>query len=132
MSEQPRIVAFCCEHSGVKAADAAGLPKGVRCVPVRCSGNVEAVDVLTALRDGADGVLVLGCHEGSCRHIRGNDRAAKRLKYVADILDEIGIGGTRARFETIAPVQPTRFAEIVAEMAEQLGQLGPHQGKVPR
>jgi len=101
-------------------------------VPVRCSGNVDAVDVLDALRQGADGVLVLGCHEGSCQHVRGNSRAAKRMAYVAGILDQIGIGGARARFETIAPVQPTRFAEIVAEMAEQIGPLGPHQGKVPR
>ena len=126
------VVVFCCEHSGLKAAEEAGVPDGVRCVPVRCSGNVEAVDVLTALRNGADGVLVLGCHEGSCQHVRGNDRAAKRMTYVAEILESIGIGGDRVRFETIAPVEPARFKQIIAEVVEHVGQLGPHKGKVSR
>ena len=120
MSERPTIVAFCCEHSGLKASESAGVPDGVQCVPVRCSGNVEAVDVLNALRHGADGVLVFGCHEGSCQHVRGNDRAAKRMTYVAEILESIGIGGDRVRFETIAPVPPARFAEIVADVFANL------------
>jgi len=65
MSFEPKIIAFCCNWCSYAAADLAGIsrmqyPHNVRIIRVMCSGMVNPEQVLDALEQGADGVMVLG------------------------------------------------------------------------
>jgi coenzyme F420-reducing hydrogenase delta subunit len=125
MDDQPKIVAFCCEHSGELATRMASdgndpTPDNVRIVSVPCSGNVQVMDVLDALRVGADGVVVFGCHDGSCKHLAGNKRARKRVEYIAGLLKEIGWGPERVSF---IPVSAAEGRVLLDRLAEVEGKL---------
>jgi len=130
---RPNIIVFCCAHSGYEAADRAGrmrllYPEGVRIVRVPCSGKVDALYLLQAFEQGADGVLVLGCHEDNCRFLTGNKRAKKRVDYVRGLLQEIGLEPERLRMGHLSSVQGPKFVEYVREMVETVKALGPVKG----
>jgi coenzyme F420-reducing hydrogenase delta subunit len=125
MRNEPRIVAFCCEHSGWLAArtvsaDEAALPDNVEIRSVPCSGSVQEIDILNALRSGADGVAVFGCHEDSCKHIVGNRRAKQRIDHVAEILKEIGWNPERVGYYPVAAVEGKVLRDRLAEVVDKL------------
>ena len=65
MTENSRIVAFCCQHCAYAAADLAGgmrlqYSPAVRIVVLPCTGKLDVLLVLQAFEDGADGVMVAG------------------------------------------------------------------------
>ena len=126
---EPKILAFCCNWCSYAAADLAGIsrfqyPTNIRIVRVMCSGRVESVFVLTAFREGMDGVLVTGCHIGDCHYIDGNRTAEERIGRVIKSLDKIGLEG-RLRLEWISAGEGRRFAEVIEEFTEQIRKLGP-------
>jgi len=127
---EPRIVAFLCSGCAYAAADQAGrtklgYPQSLLPVRVMCTGRVEPAFVLQALRDGADGVLVAGCHPGDCHYVDGNLRAAARLALLARLLAQLGVSPERLRLEWIGASEAERFASVVREMTERLRSLGP-------
>jgi len=125
MDHQPKIIAFCCEHSGELAARMAAdgdapIPGNVQIVPVPCSGNVQVMDLLNALRDGAEGVVVFGCHDDSCKHLVGNKRARKRIEYAAGVLKDIGWNPERISFLPVSAVEGRVFLDRLAEVEDKL------------
>ena len=127
----PHIIAFCCQHSAYLAADRAGsmrmsYPEGVHIVRVPCSGEVGVLHILRTFERGADGVLVLGCPEGSCHHLSGDTRANKRVAYARTILEEIGIEKERLAMFPLGPDKASQFVRIVDEMTERIRDLGPN------
>ncbi len=92
----PKIVAFCCEQSGVPASEMSmSLKKetygNLEIRPVPCAGRIETIHLLTALEKGADGVLIFACHEENCQYLRGNIRAKSRLLYAGTLLERTGM-----------------------------------------
>ena len=74
---EPKIVAIVCNWCTYAGADLAGIsriqyPPNVRIIRVPCTGRINPFYVLKALQEGADGVLVSGCHPGECHYITGN------------------------------------------------------------
>ena len=63
----------------------------IKIIKVPCTGKVDAIHILKALQNGADGVYVVGCLEGECHFLKGNLRAKKRFKYLSELLDEVGV-----------------------------------------
>ncbi len=127
---EPIIVAFCCHYCAYTAADMAGsqricYPANVKIIRVPCSGKVDAIHMLKAFENGADGVVVAGCLEGDCHFKTGNIRAAKRVSYVKKLLDEIGIGGERLEMVLMSAGMGNRFAEKAKEITEKIRGLGP-------
>ncbi len=127
---EPRIIAFCCYYCAYGAADMAGsmrlkYPHNVKIIRLPCSGKSDVLYLLRAFEDGADGVYVAGCEEGSCHFIEGNFRAKKRVQYAKQILDEIGIGGERLEMYNMSTSAGPRFAEVANEMTEKIRKLGP-------
>ncbi len=62
---EPEIVAFCCRHCAYAAADLAGsmrldYPPSIKVIELPCTGKLDALYVLRAFEDGADGVMVAG------------------------------------------------------------------------
>jgi F420-non-reducing hydrogenase iron-sulfur subunit len=128
---EPVIVAFCCHYCAYTAADMAGTmrldyPANVKIVRVPCSGKVDTLHMLKALEKGADGVLVAGCLEGDCHFRTGNAKAAQRVKFVQQLLVEIGIEPQRLSMVTMSAGMGIRFAQIANTFTEQIRKLGPN------
>lgn len=126
----PIIVAFCCHYCAYTAADMAGsqrlpYPSNVKIVRVPCSGKVDALHITTAFEKGADGVYVAGCLEGDCHFKNGNEKAAKRVAYVQNYLEEIGIEPERLEMVRVSAGMGHRFAQIATEITEKIRKLGP-------
>jgi F420-non-reducing hydrogenase iron-sulfur subunit len=94
-------------------------------VRVMCSGRVEPAFILKAFQQGADGVLVCGCHPGDCHYQDGNKKTARRMPLLKKMLAQFGIENERVRLEWVSASEGDRFAGIVNEMTEQLKKLGP-------
>src|SRR5512138_2065556 len=130
MAHEPRIVAFLCNWCAYQAADRAGqaklaYPQSLLTVRVMCTGRVEPAFVLQASREGADGVLVAGCHPGDCHYVDGNLRAAARHAVLSRALEQAGIEPARLRIAWASATEAERFAGIVRDMTEELRALGP-------
>jgi len=127
---EPVIVGFFCNWCTASAADLAGTsrmqyPPNVRPVRVMCTGSVDTSFVLRALLEGADGVLVSGCHPGDCHYVSGNYRARRRLSVVSKTLESLGLEPERFRFEWISASEGAKFAEVVTDFTEKVKQMGP-------
>jgi F420-non-reducing hydrogenase iron-sulfur subunit len=127
----PEIIAFCCNYCAYAAADLAGsrrmqYPAGVRIIHTPCTGKLEMEHVLEAFEKGIDGVLVVGCLEGSCHFQEGNLRARKRIERVRSILEEIGIGEERLRMVNLSDAMAPAFVEQVQEIIASVRNLGPN------
>lgn len=134
MSEfEPKIVAYCCNFCAFAAADLAGAmrvqyPPNVRIIRLPCTGKVDAILLMKALEDGADGVFIAGCLEGECHFLEGNLRAKKRVAYVKRLLEEVGTNPQRVEMFNLSSAMGGRFAEIVEEMTQRIRALGPVNG----
>lgn len=127
---EPKIVAFCCNYCAFAAADLAGAtrlqyPPNVRIIRLLCTGRVDAIHLIKAFEDGAEGVFVAGCLEGQCHFLEGNIRAKKKVKYVKKLLAEAGIEPERVEMYNLSSAEAGRFAEIVVEMTDRIKELGP-------
>ena len=130
-SFEPKIVAFCCEQSGMPAAEMAKalnlkLPANLEIVSVPCSGSIETLQLLKALESGADGVAVFACHEENCQYLHGNVRIKGRVDYAKQIMAKIGLEGERLERFTVATNSGVKFAEALLGKEEQLRRLGPN------
>lgn len=127
---EPKIVGFCCNWCSYRGADMAGTSRmksapNVRIVRVMCSGRVDPVFVLKAFKEGADGVLILGCHPGDCHYAEGNYKAARRIPLLKKTLEQLGIEDERVRLDWVSASEGDRFAKIVNDMTEKIRELGP-------
>jgi F420-non-reducing hydrogenase iron-sulfur subunit len=127
---EPRIVAFLCKWCSGAGADLAGTgrlryPPNVLPIRVMCSSRVDANFVMRAFRDGADAVLVAGCHPGDCHYITGNYKTFARYHLVQKLMKQFGIEAERFRLEWVSASEGRRFAEVVAEVTETIRRLGP-------
>ncbi len=102
-------------------------PANLKTVRVMCSGRIDPSWVLKALQNGADGVLVTGCHPGDCHYISGNYKTRRRMFLLRNLLKEFGVDESRMRLEWISASEGDRYARIAAEFTEQIRKLGPNQ-----
>lgn len=132
MSEdfEPRIVGFLCNWCSYAGADMTGTsripyPPNIRIVRVPCSGRVDPLFVLKAFQQGADGVLVAGCHPGDCHYADGNYYARRRYALMHRFLDFMGIDEARLRVDWVSAAEGARFARVVHELTDAVRALGP-------
>jgi F420-non-reducing hydrogenase iron-sulfur subunit len=130
MSFEPKIVGFLCNWCSYAGADLAGTSRihyapNVRIIRVMCSARVDPTFVLKALHDGADGVLICGCHPGDCHYSEGNYKAMRRFPLLKQLLADYGIEDERVRLEWVSASEGKRFADIVDDMTERVRALGP-------
>jgi len=129
---EPKIIGFLCNWCSYAGADLAGVsriqyPPNIRIIRVMCSGRIDPIFILEAFKDGADGVLVAGCHLPSdCHYIIGNFKAQARITLLKRVLQNFGIEPERLRLEWISASEGDRFASIVKDMVEQIKKLGPN------
>jgi F420-non-reducing hydrogenase iron-sulfur subunit len=90
-----------------------------------CTVRVDPTFVLKALKDGADGVLICGCHPGDCHYSEGNYKAMRRYPLLKRVLADYGVEDARVRMEWVSASEGQRFAEIVMDMTNKIRSLGP-------
>jgi F420-non-reducing hydrogenase iron-sulfur subunit len=136
MSEQfePVIVGFLCNWCSYRAADLAGTARikyapNMRPIRVMCSGRVDPQFVLKALREGADGVMIAGCHPGECHYVEGNIKALRRFMLLKNLLKQWGIEDERVQLVWASASEGNVLAEAVDRMTEQVRALGPLRWK---
>ncbi|MCP4256159.1 MAG: hydrogenase iron-sulfur subunit [Planctomycetes bacterium] len=130
VSDEPVIVSFCCNRCAYPGADAAGsegiqYPASVRIIRTACSGMIHPNIIMDALAQGADGVLLCGCHPGNCRSREGIRKALDRKEAIELLLEDFGLEPERFRLEHIAASEGQKFAKVVKEMTDELSSLGP-------
>jgi F420-non-reducing hydrogenase iron-sulfur subunit len=129
---EPKLLGFLCRWCSYAGADLAGTsrrkyPANIRVVRVPCSGRVDPLFILKALRLGADGVLVSGCHPGDCHYQTGNYFARRRLAIAKRFLEYLGVEPERLQVSWVSASEGGKFADVVSEMTEQVGKLGPNK-----
>jgi len=127
----PKILGFVCNWCTYAGADLAGTsriqyPPNIRVIRLMCSGSVDPLYVLKSLLEGADGVLIGGCHPGDCHYTNGNYKARRRIAILKSILRQIGLEDERVVLRWISASEGKRFADTVTEMVGKLKELGPN------
>ena len=131
MSEfQPKIVTFLCNWCSYGAADLAGVsrfqyPPNMRIIRIPCSGRVSAKMILHAIRSGADGVWISGCHPGDCHYIEGNYYARRKFYLLRELLAHTGLEPDRLQFSWISSAEGVKFAQVAQEVIQTITALGP-------
>lgn len=135
MPYEPKIIAFLCTWCSYTGADTAGIarlrsPANLRAIRVPCSGRVAPEIIMRTFDQGADGVLVLGCHIGECHYDNGNHRTAKRLPILQALMTFAGLEAARLRLDWVSASEGERFSRIVNEFTDTLRSLGPAKWRV--
>lgn len=134
---EPRIVAFFCNWCTYTGADLAGISRmtyapNARIVRIMCSGRLDPQFIMSAFREGADGVLIGGCHPGDCHYQEGNYKALRRFTLLKQVLKSMGIDEGRIRLEWISASEGDRVQKVMNEMSEAVRQLGPLRLEIPK
>jgi len=134
MEYNPQIIAFLCKWCSYTGADLAGTSRmeyepNVRAIRVMCSGRIEPTFVLKAFRQGADGVLICGCHPGDCHYQEGNYRCLRRFHLLQKYIKQMGIEPERLKLEWISASEGKQYAELINSFTQTISELGPCQVK---
>ncbi|MBG0778343.1 MULTISPECIES: hydrogenase iron-sulfur subunit [Desulfotignum] len=132
---EPVLIAFVCNWCTYTAADLAGTsrltyPDNVRLVRVMCTGMVDPQYVIKAFLEGADAVLVSGCHPGDCHYINGNYKARRRILLLKQILPRFGIDAKRLRLTWIGASDGIEFARTMTRFVKDIKEIGPCQARL--
>jgi F420-non-reducing hydrogenase iron-sulfur subunit len=130
-AKEPReitITAFLCNWCSYAGADLAGVsrmqyPANVRVIRVPCSGRVDPLYIIKALQEGADGVLVSGCHPGDCHYISGNLVARRKFAMLKSFLNYLGIEPERVQFSWVSASEGGRFAALIEKVVNDVKKL---------
>ncbi len=127
---EPKLVGFLCRWCSYQGADLAGTsrieyPPNLIPIRVMCSGRVDPSFVMKAYSEGADGVLIFGCHPGDCHYKEGNYKTIRRYSMMKKLLGEFGIEDERFRLEWVSAAEGEKFTEVVKDATEKIKKLGP-------
>ncbi|HHX38663.1 MAG TPA: hydrogenase iron-sulfur subunit, partial [Armatimonadetes bacterium] len=127
---EPRIAAFVCNWCTYTGADLAGTSRlpyasNVRIIRLPCTGRISPLFILKALEQGADGVIVSGCHPGDCHYTAGNYHARRKYSVFRELLHFLGIEPERVTFSWVSAAEGKKWADLVNEVTATVRQLGP-------
>ncbi|MCK9306424.1 MAG: hydrogenase iron-sulfur subunit [Methanoculleus sp.] len=127
---KPKIIAIICNWCSYAGADLAGgariqYPPDIRAIRVMCTGRIDPLFILKAFQDGADGVLVSGCHFGDCHYLEGNFKAAKRMFLLKSVLKNIGLDDKRLRMTFVSASEGAKWGTVMTDVVNTVNELGP-------
>ncbi len=129
---EPRVVAFVCKWCTYAGADLAGTvrlryPANVRIVKLPCSGRIDCFFIVKALEQGADAVLVSGCHPGDCHYSTGNYHARRRFTLFRRLLEFLGVDLRRVQFAWVSAAEGLKWVDLVSDLVDEVRTLGPYR-----
>ncbi len=127
---EPVIVGFTCNWCSYRAADLAGTARvkylpNVRLIRLMCSGRLDPSFVIKAFSEGADAVMITGCHPGECHYIEQNYKALRRYLLLKRTLAGFGIEPERVRLVWASAAEGVRLAQEITKFVEEIRILGP-------
>jgi len=129
MDFKPKIIGFLCNWCSYAGADLAGVsriqyPPNIRIIRLMCSGRVEPYFIFEALKNGIDGVIIMGCHPGECHYMTGNYEAEMKYQLLSSLLKYINLDN-RISLEWVSASEGIKFAEVVTNFTNNIQKLGP-------
>ena len=126
----PKIIAIICNWCSYAGADLAGgariqYPPDIRAIRVMCTGRVDPLFIMKAFQDGADGMLISGCHFGDCHYLEGNYKCAKRMFLVKNVLKNIGLNDKRLRMTFVSASEGAKWGAVMTDVVNTVTELGP-------
>jgi F420-non-reducing hydrogenase iron-sulfur subunit len=131
---KPKILAFLCNWCSYAGADLAGTsrlqyPSSILPVRVMCSSRVDPLLILRALLNGADGVLVAGCHPGDCHYQEGNYYTRRRIMMLKKVIEGCGLESNRLRLSWISASEGQKYAKVSTDFTKKIKELGQNSAK---
>lgn len=132
---EPKIIGFLCNWCSYAGADKAGTaqlsyPPNVNVIRVMCTGRIDPQFVMSAFREGADGVIILGCHLGDCHYKEGNYKAVQRHRLLLRLLEQFGIEEERCKMDFVSAGEGDKFAGVITDMVDKVKKLGPLNAEI--
>ena len=129
---EPKILGFLCKWCSYAGADLAGTsrkkyPPNIRIIKVPCSGRIDPLLIIKALRMGFDGVLISGCHPGDCHYQTGNYRARRRIAIAKKMLEYMGVEPERVQSSWVSASEGNKWAGVVADVTREIKKIGPNR-----
>jgi len=130
---EPKILAFLCNWCSYAGADLAGTsrlkyPPQIRIIKLPCTGRIDTMFMMRAFRDGADGVLVSGCHPGDCHYTSGNYIARRRFLLFRELMQFVGLEPERLHFSWVSAAEGAKFVDVVKKVTDSVRAVGPFRG----
>lgn len=127
----PKIVGFLCQWCSYAGADLAGstrtnYPSSIQIIRVPCTSRISPQFIMKALTSGLDGVLISGCHPGTCHYVDGNLRARRRFLVLRHLLDFMGVAPQRLQMSWVSASEGHKWIEIVKQVTQDITALGPN------
>lgn len=125
-----KIVGFLCNWCSYGGADTAGVgrfgqPTDLRVIRIPCTGRMDPLFAVRALMNGADGVLVSGCHPNDCHYSEGNFYARRRLEMLKRFIEVTGIDPRRFEYTWVSASEGQKWQEVVTKFTATIHELGP-------
>lgn len=127
---EPKIAAFVCTWCTYTGADLAGTSRlkyepNVRVVRLPCTGRIDFSLIVKAFENGADGVLISGCHPNDCHYNEGNFHARRRFAVLRKLLEFVGIEPGRVQFSWVSAAEGAKWRDVVNIVTDEVRKLGP-------
>ena len=127
---EPVIIGFTCNWCSYRAADLAGTarikyPPNIRLIRLMCSGRMDPTFILKALAEGADGVMITGCHPGECHYLDQNYKALRRVLLLRRTIGQMGIEPGRVKLVWASAAEGVRLAQEIEHFVEEIRAMGP-------
>jgi len=125
----PKIIAFLCNWCSYAGADLAGTsrlkyPPSILPIRVMCSSRVDPLFAVRAYLDGADGVLVAGCHPGDCHYQEGNYFTRRRFAMLKKVVEGVGLESDRLRLSWVSASEGQKYAKVATDFTKKIKELG--------
>jgi coenzyme F420-reducing hydrogenase delta subunit len=128
---EPKIVAFVCNWCTYAGADLTGTSRikyaqNVKIIRFPCTGRIDFILLLKAFGEGADGIIVSGCHPNDCHYTSGNFHARRRWIMFRSLLDLMGIDVRRIQYFWVSAAEGAKWADVVNSTVNDIRELGPY------
>lgn len=129
---QPKIIAFVCNWCTYAGADLTGTSRlkyatNVKIVRFPCTGRIDFLLLLKSFAQGADGIIVSGCHPNDCHYTSGNFHARRRWIAFRNILDMMGVDIRRIQYSWVSAAEGSKWADLVNNTVADIRALGPYE-----
>jgi coenzyme F420-reducing hydrogenase delta subunit len=129
---EPKIVAFVCNWCTYAGADLTGTSRikysaNVKIIRFPCTGRIDFMILMKAFENGADGIIVSGCHPNDCHYSTGNFHARRRWIVFRNLLNFSGIDTERIQFSWVSAAEGFKWADVVNNTAKKIKEIGPYE-----
>ncbi|MCX6223270.1 MAG: hydrogenase iron-sulfur subunit [Bacteroidia bacterium] len=129
---EPKIVAFVCNWCTYAGADLTGTSRikyaaNVKIIRFPCTGRIDFMILMKAFENGADGIIVSGCHPNDCHYSTGNFHARRRWIVFRNLLNFTGIETERIQFSWVSAAEGFKWADVVNNTVLKIRKMGPNE-----